>query len=225
VEGKITALTFQKRNSERVNVYLDGHFAFGLAAIRAARLRVGQSLSAREVAELRDQDTEERAFDRALNLLSYRPRSAAELSRRLQQADFSPAAVKAALCRLESLGLVDDLAFARYWVKNREDFRPRGRRMLRWELRQKGIPSTTIDQVLESLSEADSALRLARKRGSRLRRLDEATFRQRLSGYLARRGFPYAIVADAVRQAWQEIEEPPVSQEAQQRVEYPGTTE
>ena len=208
MEGKITALTFQKRNPERVNVYLDGRFAFGLAAIEAARLRVGQFLSAQEVVELQGRDTEERAYERALNLLSYRPRSIAELSRRLRQAGFPPSAIEAALARLERVGLVDDRSFARYWVENREAFRPRGHRMLRWELQQKGVADQIIDEVLAPLDEAATASRLARKRASRLRHLDEVTFRRRLSAYLARRGFPYSIIADLVQEVWEEFPVP-----------------
>ena len=206
MEGKITALTFQKRNPERVNVYLDGRFAFGLAAIEAARLRVGQFLSAQKVADLQGRDTEERAYERGLNLLSYRPRSITELSRRLSQAGFSLSAIEAALARLERVGLVDDRAFARYWVENREEFRPRGHRMLRWELRQKGVAAQIIDQVLSSVDEAATASRLARKRAPRLLHLDEVTFHRRLSAYLARRGFPYSIISDAVQESWEELQ-------------------
>jgi len=205
VEGRITALTFQKRNPERVNVYLEERFAFGLAAVEAAQLRVGQFLSAQEVIELQGRDTKERAYERALNLLSYRPRSIAELSRRLRQAGFPPSAVETALARLERVGLVDDRVFTRYWVENREEFRPRGHRMLRWELRQKGVPDQIIDEMLAPLDEAASASRLARRRAPRLRHLDEVAFHRRLSAYLARRGFPYTTIADVVRKAWEEL--------------------
>jgi regulatory protein len=208
VEGRITALVFQKRNPQRVNVHLNEHFAFGLAAIEAARLRVGQFLSAQEVAELQERDAEERAHERALNLLSYRPRSVAELSHRLRQADVSPTAVEAALARLERVGLVDDRAFAHYWVENREAFQPRGHRMLRWELRQKGVADQIIDEVLTPLDETATASRLARRRALRLRHLDDVTFRRRLSAYLARRGFPYSIIADVVQEAWEELAVP-----------------
>jgi len=205
VEGTITALTFQKRNPERVNVYLEGRFAFGLPAIEAAPLRVGQFLSAPEVTGLRERDTEERAYERALKLLAYRPRSAAEISRRLRQADFPSPAVEGVLLRLEKLGLIDDHAFARYWVENREEFRPRGQRMLRWELRQKGVADHIIDEVLAPLDETATASRLAQKRASRLLHLDKVTFYRRLSAYLARRGFPYSIIRDVVREVWEEL--------------------
>jgi len=84
--GKITSLRFQKRTPNRVNVYLDGGFAFGLPAIEAARLRVGQQLSAADIQRLRALDAFQKAYDRAVRFLSPRPRSEAEVRRRLAEA-------------------------------------------------------------------------------------------------------------------------------------------
>jgi regulatory protein len=72
--GTITRLAPQKRNKERVNVYLDGDFAFGLALVAASGLRVGQTLSGREVEELQAVDTIEKAKASAVRFLSYRPK-------------------------------------------------------------------------------------------------------------------------------------------------------
>jgi len=72
--GIITALSAQKRSQDRVNVYLDGEFAFGLAAIAAVRLRVGQTLTAADIAALQETDAVEKAKESALHLLGYRPR-------------------------------------------------------------------------------------------------------------------------------------------------------
>ena len=83
--GTITALRYQKRNKNRVNVYLDDQFAFGLAAIEAARLHVGQTLTDDDVVRLRRRDDVERAYERALDFLSYRPRSEAEVCRNLRR--------------------------------------------------------------------------------------------------------------------------------------------
>jgi len=128
--GKITALRFQKRNKDRVNVYIDGQFAFGLAAIEAARLQVGQTLSDDDVARLRVRDEVERAYERALNFLSYRPRSEAEVRRNLYKKDVEDEVVEVVVERLTRAGLVDDREFARYWVENRLQFNPRGARAL-----------------------------------------------------------------------------------------------
>jgi SOS response regulatory protein OraA/RecX len=79
--------------------------------------------------------------------------------------------------------------------------------MLRYELRQKGLDERIIDQALEPLDEEESAHRLALQQGRRLSRLDWPAFRQKLTGYLMRRGYPYEIVRSAVREAWHSLSE------------------
>src|SRR5690606_39823515 len=116
---------------------LVGEFAFGLPDTEAARLRVGQTLSEQEIAALREIDAISRAFDRAVRLLARRPYSAAEIRRSLASHEVAPAVIDEVLARLETLGYVDDYAFAQYWVENRERFRPRGARALRYELDRK----------------------------------------------------------------------------------------
>ena len=103
----ITALRFQKRNSNRVNVYIDGQFAFGLAAIEAAHLRVGQTLSDDDVARLQMQDEAEQAYERALNFLSYRPRSEAEVRRKLREKNMEEEVIEVVVERLTRAGLLN----------------------------------------------------------------------------------------------------------------------
>jgi regulatory protein len=203
--GTITALKVQKRNPRRVNVYLDGHYAFGLAAIEAARLRRGQVLSNEDIEGLKERDSFEKAHDRALRFLSYRPRSEAEVRRYLQGKAVSPAVEEEVIERLTRAKLLDDLAFARYWVENRESFRPRGLRMLRYELRQKGLSDETIAQALADLDEEEDAYRAALRRGRKLTHLDQISFRKKLGAHLLRRGFPYEVVNLAVERTWQEL--------------------
>lgn len=206
--GTITALVAQKRNKERVNVYLDGEFAFGLAMIEALKLKKGQTLSDEEIARLKALDEVEIVHERALNLLSYRPRSAEEVRRKLRQTkqDFSEIAIEKAVEKLERAGLLDDEAFARYWVENRERFAPRSARALRHELRQKGVSNRIVDTVLTDLDEEDAAYRAAQAKVRRYAQADEETFRKRLGGYLSRRGFSYGIVRGVLDRLWDEIQ-------------------
>jgi regulatory protein len=201
---KITALKVQKKRRSRISVFLDGRYALGLQATVAARLSVGQTLSADEIDELQQQDELEAAYDRTLNYLSYRPRSCAETQRYLQQRGVSPATAEAVIERLLRAGLLDDEAFAKYWVENREQFRPRGAYGLRSELRQKGVPKTAIESAIVGIDESASAYRAAQRRAQRLGHLDYATFRRRLGGFLSRRGFGYGTVKDTVNRLWQE---------------------
>jgi regulatory protein len=147
----ITALRFQQRNRERVNVYLDGAFAFGLPAVIAASLHIGQSLDEDEIVSLQGQDAVQRAYERALRFLASRPRSTAEVRRNLEQQALPGPTADAVIQSLLAAGYLDDEAFARYWVSNREQFRPRAPLALRQELRQKGIADSIINRALHDL--------------------------------------------------------------------------
>jgi regulatory protein len=196
----ITALRFQKRNKDRVNVYLDGRFAFGLAAIEAAHLQVGQVLSDTDVTRLQKKDEIERAYERALNFLSYRPRSEAEVRRNLRGKNLEEDVIEAAIERLTQAGLLDDREFARYWVDNRVQFKPRGVRALRQELWKKGVPDAIIAEAIESVDEQDLARRVAEKGARRMAYLEPRDFRRKLSAYMARRGFSYTVIKPLVEE-------------------------
>jgi regulatory protein len=201
---KITALRVQARRKGRVNVYLDGKFAFGLAAIVAARLRVGQELDEAAAARLQGLDDAEKAYERALRFLAPRPRSEAEVRRRLTQHKILPALIDGVVERLRGAGLLDDQAFASYWVENRATFRPRSQRVLRAELRQKGLPDEAVRAALAGADDEGAAYRLAAQRARRLSGLEYADFRRRLGDFLARRGFSYDTIEPVVEQVWAE---------------------
>jgi regulatory protein len=196
--GRITALEPQKRSRDRVNVYLDDVFAFGLAALIAANLRVGMTLTDDKIVALRLADEVERAHEKALNYLSYRPRSEAELQSYLLKSDFAEATVADVLDRLREVGLVDDDAFARYWVENRARFRPRGKRMLVQELRQKDIASSVIETTLTQYDEVAAAQQVAAEQARRLAHLPPDLFRRRLWDRMMRRGFSPDIIQEVL---------------------------
>ncbi|MGC8856686.1 MAG: RecX family transcriptional regulator [Anaerolineae bacterium] len=199
---KITAIEAQARNPQRVNIYLDGEFAFGLSRIVAAWLRVGQELSEEKIQSLQAAEQRERAYQQAMLFLSYRARSEAEIRQNLRKHDFPEAIIEETLERLRQDRLADDNRFAQAWVENRSTFRPRSRRMLAVELRQKGLSEEATRSALEGVDEEALACEAARKRASRLRGLEWNEFRQKLSEFLARRGFPYSVIAPTVRQIW-----------------------
>jgi len=206
---KITALRVQKRHPQRVNVYLDGAFAFSLARIVAAWLRVGQELSEEKIAALREADAREQAYQRALRYLSYRPRTEAELRAYLDKHGVAASIIDQVIARLRDLGLVDDAAFARAWVENRGTFRPRGRRALRAELQQKGVPQADIERALAEVDEERWALQAGAKALRRYAHLEWPAFRQKMGAYLARRGFDYETIRAVLPQLWAQRPLPP----------------
>jgi len=203
----ITLLEVQKKNKERVNVYLDGEFAFGLNMMDAALLRKGQELDPNAVVELKHKDEIVRAFDQAVKLLARRPYSTQEVRKKLSRKDRPPEVVDAAINRLMQYGYLDDRAFARYWVDNRTRFKPRGRQALGYELRQKGIANSLIDEVLdEHHEEDDAAYRAAESRARRFRGQPKEAFRQKVGGFLQRRGFNYSTSKAAIQELINNLE-------------------
>lgn len=202
----ITALKVQKRNPNRVNIYLDGEYVLGVTRIVAAWLRVGQTLDETQIESLRSQDGREVAYERALNYLSYRPHSTMEIQMKLRRKDFTDDEIKDVIERLRRNGLVEDEQFARTWVENRSEFRPRGRRLLALELRQKGVAPDAIQTALSLTDDDDLAYRAGCKYAKRLADLDWEKFKERLSAFLLRRGFSYETLKPVVKKIWDEIQ-------------------
>ncbi len=202
---RITAIEKQRR-AKRVNLFLDGRFALGLSLDAAAQagLRVGDEIDGEELSALRETATRSDAMATATRLLAHRPRSVAELRDRLTRRGTPTALVDATLTRLRELGLADDAAFARTWVESRDRASPRGRRLLRLELRAKGVDAEASRELLEGIDEADAALRAAGRRAASLAGAPYSEFRRRLGDFLRRRGFDRDTVRDAVERLWRD---------------------
>ena len=202
---KITALQVQKRNPNRINIHLDGEYAFGLARIVAAWLHIGQTLDEEKIAKLQAEDARERAMQQAMLFLSYRARSEKEIRQNLSKHEIPDVVIEETLDRLRRNGFADDKQFANAWVENRSTFRPRGRRALTLELRQKGIDDATIESALEDVDEDTLAYEAGQKKARKLKVQEWSEFRKKMSDFLARRGFSYSVIAPIVSRLWNEI--------------------
>jgi regulatory protein len=139
-----------------------------------------------------------------LNYLGYRPRSEAEVRQRLHRRGFNDDVVDKVIIGLKERRLIDDVAFAQYWRDNRLSFRPRSRRLIKLELRQKGVAAETANEVVEGLDDESAAYEVGLKKARVLSGLDYREFHRYLSDHLRRRGFDYEIIRSAVARLWQE---------------------
>lgn len=205
----------------RLRVHLDrgDPFEVALEAVERLRLGVGDALPSNLHHRLLDADEEVRVREAALNLLSHRARTRAELRRKLVGKGFQPARVDPCLDRLTERGLLDDGAVAAAFVRDRLRHRPRGKARLTQELRVKGVDDAVarqaVDHVLrdEEVTDAELARRVLdgwlRRQGSAVRDALAAPTRtkereraeRRLRGYLARRGFTGPTVSQALEEA------------------------
>ena len=201
---KVTAIEPQKRAPNRVNIYLDGEYAFGLAKITAAWLKVGQEIDQHKIEKLQADDARERAYQQAMLFLSYRARSEEEIKKNLRKHEVPETIIEETLERLRRDRLADDGQFAQMWVENRTTFRPRSKRAMTIELKQKGLPEQAIRSALEAVDDEAMAYEAAVKRAHRLESLEWPDFRKKLSEFLARRGFSYSVIAPVVTKVWNE---------------------
>lgn len=202
----ITDIETQKRGRERVSIFLDGRFAFsvGRGVVEEHGLHPGQVLSDSRVEELAVADLFGKCLNAALRLLSYRPRSEAEIRTRLSRR-FNGETIEGVILQLRERQMIDDVAFAAFWREARDSFSPRGRRLLKVELRNKGIDRELIDKVLNGIDDEESAYRAAQKRGRTLAKEDYETFRRKLGAFLRRRGFSYEVANRTTERLWQEL--------------------
>ena len=187
-----------------MNVHLDGEFAFGLARIVAAWLRVGQELSDEKIEQLQAEDARERAFQQAMLFLSYRARSESEIRQNLRKHEIPGPVIEQTLERLRQDGLANDHQFGRAWVENRSVFRPRSRRLMAMELRQKGLNDEAVSSAVADVDDEALAYEAAQKKVARYKDLEWNEFRKKLSDFLARRGFSYSVIAPVVTRMWNE---------------------
>lgn len=148
----------------------------------------------------------EQAFEIAGRFLGTRPRSRWEVEQRLRRAGAADGVVRGALNRLARLGLVDDVAFARWWVEQRDRHAPRGRMALESELRAKRVPAAVID-TLRTDTAGDPALSEEERAAAALERHlrgrpfpEDGRALQRLGMFLVRRGFGPATARAVLRQ-------------------------
>jgi len=206
---RVTAIAEGKRRKRRVNIYLDDRFAFSLEAELAAKegIKVGQELSEGDIEALTGVELAQRCREAALRYLDYRPRSQAELKQRLARRGFDEETVAAVIASLQEQGMVDDLAFARFWADNRQAFSPRSRWLVRRELRQKGVAEEVMERALANIDDEAGAYQAALAKAHSLPTGDYEVFRRRLGDYLKRRGFGYGVIKNTLTKVWEEVKE------------------
>ena len=203
----ITQISPQTKDPLRENVYLDGKFAFGIAAEKRFehRLKVGQTLSEKEVTDIVFEDQVGKLLNSAQRFLSYRPRSIREtrdhLKLKLDKGDFvTPDKIlDEVVKKLIKLGLLNDEDFTKWWIEQRQKFKPRGERLLRQELHAKGIDREIVDaHFYDYHSPGGEITKVAAKKFPSYKNLPEREFRSKMGAFLTRRGYDWDEISTVV---------------------------
>ena len=214
--GKITDIALQKKNPKRVNVFLEGEFAFGISLdLRfEKKLEIGKNLTEKQIASLVEADQVERLLNKSLKFLSFRPRSEKEIRDHLlwkgklkdidksdsEKAEYEKS-IERVISKLKKIGQVDDKGFAKWWVEQRQSFKQIGVRAIKVELFQKGIDKDTVSELLDESDESkevELAVKASSKKIQSYKKLEPQEFRIKMGQYLARRGFGWNTIKKVV---------------------------
>ncbi len=185
----------QQKNKDRVNIYLDNKFGFGidLENFIKLNLRVEQELTEEEVEKIINKAEFQKTLDKLLRFAYFRPRSQKEIRDWLRRMKVPDVMHGDLFSRLMYFELIDDEKFAKIWIENRNEFRPKSKRILKQELQIKGIDREIIENTLAEIDidENKIALNMLKKK--------KYTDEKKMIGYLVRNGFDFEIAKKAIK--------------------------
>lgn len=194
----ITAVKQQIKKTDRYSVFVDGKYAFSLSesALLDSKLAAGDELSSEQVKKFKKLSEDDKLYNQTLRYIALRPRSRWEIEIYLERKKAPPPLVVSILNKLSNIGLIDDDKFAKAFVADRRLLKPTSRRKLIAELRKKRVPAEIIERAVGTENDDEqTALRevIARKRRQAKYQDDE-----KLMQYLARQGFNYGDIKEAL---------------------------
>ena len=194
---KITKLSAQVKNPDRVNVFLDGKYSFSLTIDQVLEYKVKKDLEIDEqdVKKFEKLSLDGKLRQRALEWLMIRPHSEKEVMDYFRRKKVDSEQARAWLDEFISRGYQGDQSFARWWIDQRRA-KQKSQQFIRQELRQKGVDTAIIQSLLleESVTDKSALMMLVEKKQKQTKYQDS----QKLTTYLLRQGYRYSDVVDAL---------------------------
>lgn len=195
---KITKITSQK-NENRVNIYIDGKFAFGtdLEIVYKYNLKKDMEVDEDYIENVLKAEEQNRANNYALKLLSYRWRTKKEIKDKMNTKGYDEDIISTTMSFLEDQNLIDDKRFAETYTEEKIRLKKFGSYRIKYELSQKGVSEDIINEVLDKYcnDEFDRAMELAQKKIKSYKNDEKNAIYRKLGGYLQRKGYSYECVS------------------------------
>lgn len=205
---KITDVSIQKKNEMRVSVFVDGEYMFSLDAADAALrgIKPGRELSQKEIKNLIMDAEYTKARDYAMSVLSRKAISSKALGDKLSEKGYADMVIPEVIRELEELGYIDDRAYAKMYMEYCTE-KLWGSRKIDFEMKNKGIPSDIIDELLSEYSEKDmteamSELIIAKYSCDDISNIKT---KSKITRYFASRGFDFSKIDAAIKRAAEEL--------------------
>lgn len=195
---------------DRVNIYIDGKFAFGLSEELRYKLNlnVDKLVSQDFIDDVIKGEEKNKVINSALNLLSYRQRSIKEMYTRLIQKGYDEEYVINAIEYCKERNYLDDKMYAESFIRDKTNLNGYGSIRIRFDLLSKGISKDIVDEVLniDFAEEYSRAHELAQKRIKSYRNDEKNAIYQKLGGFLQRKGYSYDVVSKVLKEVLEKLE-------------------
>jgi len=192
----------QQKTKKRVNIFLDGKFGFGLNLENFVKynLKINQDLSTEKIEEIKNNSNKDDILNKLLSFATFRPRSEKELIFWLKRKKIDARIHKYLFDKLKHFCLLDDFKFTKWWIEQRQSFRPKPKKILIQELRFKGIKRDIFDDILKDfeIDEEKIARKLIEKKKYKWEKFDIKKRKQKMSMYLAGKGFDWNVISKVI---------------------------
>ena len=202
----ITAIELQKRNKHRYNLYINDFFAMGISedVIIEHSLANGVKITDEFYESVLKTEEESKAFNSALTYISFKARSKMNVVKKLKDKGYDDNIIEGAIIKLEHLGYIDDCAYTKAFINDKQNLQKAGARLIKQELCRNGVSKNLIEEVLEKIIDEDSeyqrALELANKKYKTLNSANRQENYRKISGLLGRKGYSFNIISKVLKE-------------------------
>lgn len=203
----ITKIEFQKKNDNRVNIFLDGEFAFGLNAdlVYEYKLERGKEIENDFIEDVLKAEEKKKAENYSLILLSSRVRTEKEIIQKMKLKGYEEDTIQGVIKKLTELGYINDEVFAEMYTEDKQKLGKLGGNRIKQELMQKGVSREIAQKVVEERTDKDEEYETALEIGTRkyeqtYHKDEKRKAYQKLSAFLVRKGYSFDIVSRVVKE-------------------------
>ena len=203
--GKVTKIEVQKRNKERVNVYIDNVYAFSAYSelIYKENLKVNSEVDEEKLLRIAQKENVSKCKETALRIIERSYKTEKEMQNKLIEKGYDSESVGIAINFLKEYNFINDNNYVKMYIKDR--ISTQGKQKIKYSLIRKGISADIIEEFLEDIESEDeksAAIELAKKKYKSISRTETDRFKlwNKLCRYLVGRGYDYSVSKEVVNE-------------------------
>lgn len=206
----ITKIEVQKKNKNRLSIFLNEKFAFGIyyKTFIEFNLKKNMKLTEELIQKIKAFDEYNKCFNKALNYISYKERTESEVRKKLYEKEYLKMTVDSVIKELKKLNYIDDLEYAKRYIEFK--IKKMGKIKIRYKLIDKGIDDKILDSLLLKYNKEDeflSAFKIARKKNKQYGDISYKKRYSRLASLLKRKGYSYSVIREVTYEILEEYKD------------------